>query len=144
MKQTLQRFKDNGLKFNIKKSSFGKIEMEYLGFWVTRTGIRPINKKVEAIVNMTPPKNTKQLRVLIGVINHNRYIWSRQLHILHPLTALTFPKVDLKWTDVEQKLFDEIKRTVAHNTLLAYPYFNKRLDIQTDASNHQLGAVISQ
>ena len=36
--------------------------MEYLGFWVTRTGILPINKKVEAIVNMTPPKNTKHVR----------------------------------------------------------------------------------
>ena len=71
-------------------------------------------------------------------------MWSRRSHILHPLTVLTSPKVKFKWNDVEQKVFDEIKRTVAHNTLLAYPYFNKRLDIQTDASNHQLGAVISQ
>ena len=53
---TLQKLKDNGLKCNIKKSFFGQIEMEYLGFWVTRTRIRPINKKVEAIVNMKPPE----------------------------------------------------------------------------------------
>ena len=42
MELTPQKLKDNGLKGNIKKSYFGKIDMEYLGFWVTRTGIRPI------------------------------------------------------------------------------------------------------
>ena len=52
------------------------------------------------------------------------------------------PKVNFKWTNVEQKAFDDIKRAVAHDTLLAYPDFNKRFDIHTYASNHQLGAVI--
>ena len=36
---TLKKNKKNGLKCNIEKASFGKTEMEYLGFWVTRTGI---------------------------------------------------------------------------------------------------------
>ena len=57
LEQTLQKLKDNGIKFNIEKSSFGKTEMEYLRFWVARTEIWPINKKVEYVVNMTPPKN---------------------------------------------------------------------------------------
>ena len=42
-------------------SFFRQTKMEYLGFWVTRNGIRPIKKKVEAIVNMTPQKNKKQV-----------------------------------------------------------------------------------
>ena len=33
--------------------------MEYLVFWVAWNGIRPVNKKVEVIVNMTPPKKSK-------------------------------------------------------------------------------------
>ena len=45
MEQTLQKNKYNGLKCNIEKSSFGQTEMKYLGFWVTRTWILPINKK---------------------------------------------------------------------------------------------------
>ena len=40
---TLQNLKDNGHKCNIEKSFFGKIEMEYLGFLVTRNGILPVN-----------------------------------------------------------------------------------------------------
>ena len=42
--------------------------MKYLGFWVTWTGIRPVNEKVESIVNMTPPINQKQLRSFIGLV----------------------------------------------------------------------------
>ena len=108
---------------------------------MTRIGIQPVNKKGEAMVNMTPPKNKKQVRAIIGAINYFRDMWARWSHILHPLTALTLPKVKLKWTDVEQKVFDEIKRTFAHDTLLPYPYFNKQFEIHTDACDHQLGAV---
>ena len=58
--------------------------------------------------------------------------------------ALTYPIVKFKWTDVEQKAFDEIKRTVAGNTLLAYTDFSKCFNIHTDTRYHQLGAVIIQ
>ena len=118
--------------------------MEYLGFWVTWTGIQPIKKKIEVIVNMTLPKNTKQLCSFIGVINYYRDKLARRSHILHPLTSLTSPKVKFKWTDVEKKAFDEIKRTVAHDTLLAYPYLNIRFNIHMGARDHQLGSLISQ
>ena len=93
---------------------------------------------------MKPHNNKKQVQAFISVINYCRDIWARLSHLLHPLTALTSPKVKFKWTDVEHKVFDEIKRTVARDTLLAYLYINKRFNIHTDASNHQLGAVISQ
>ena len=43
---TLQKLKDNRLKCNIKKSFSGQTEVEYLCFWVTRTGIQPTNKKL--------------------------------------------------------------------------------------------------
>ena len=33
----------------------GKTKMEYLDFWVTRDGVKPINRKIESITNMEPP-----------------------------------------------------------------------------------------
>ena len=36
--------KDKGLKCNIEKSFFGRTKMEYLDFWVTRDGVKPIDK----------------------------------------------------------------------------------------------------
>ena len=88
----LKNIKYNGLKCNIEKSFYGQTEMVYLGFWVTQTGIQPI-KKIEAIVNMKPPKNTKEVRVFIGIFNYYRDMWYKRSHLIHPLTALTSHKV---------------------------------------------------
>ena len=70
-------------------------------------------------------------------------MWSNRSHLLNSLTALTPHKVKFKWTDLEQKLLDYIKRAVSQDTLLVYPYFNELFDIHTDAINYQLGAAIS-
>ena len=42
---TLNKLKESGIKCDIENSFFGKTEMEYLGFWVTRDGKKSINKK---------------------------------------------------------------------------------------------------
>ena len=46
--------------------------MEYLGLWVTRDGIKPINIKIESITNMAPPTSRTRVRYFIGVINYDR------------------------------------------------------------------------
>jgi hypothetical protein len=46
---------DAGLKVNAKKSFFGRTKLEYLGYWISRQGIQPITKKVEAIQNIATP-----------------------------------------------------------------------------------------
>ena len=93
---------------------------------------------------MTPPRNQKQVRQFIRLLNYYRDICDRRLHLLQPLTEPTPYKVTFKWAGVEQKSFYEIKRIVSCNTLLAYPYFDKLLHIHTDAINHQLVAFIIQ
>ena len=51
---TLNKLKGKRLKWNIEKYFFGKTGVEYLGFWVTRNGVKPINKNTESIINMAP------------------------------------------------------------------------------------------
>ena len=99
--------------------------------------ICPVNKKVEAIVNMIPPKNIKQVCEFLGLVNYYRDIWARRSHLLQPLTARTSTKLDFKWTDVEQKVLDEIKKIVARNTLLIYQYFNEHFDMSICRSGHR-------
>ena len=43
-----------------------------------------------------------------------------------------------------QKAFNVVKKIISRETLLSYPNFDKPFDIHTDASDLQLGAVISQ
>jgi hypothetical protein len=61
LEEVLRRLQDAGLKVNATKSFFGRPEVEYLGYWVTRDGIQPLPKKVEAIQAIAPPKTKKEL-----------------------------------------------------------------------------------
>ena len=61
-----------------------------------------------------------------------------------PLTALTSKTVKLKWEEVQQRAFDNMRKLVAREVILSYPDFSKEFEIHTDASKLQLGAVISQ
>ena len=70
--------------------------MEYLGFWVTLTGIRSINRKVEAIVNMKPHKHQQQVHSFIGLVHYYRDMWDKRSHLLQTLTALKSEKVKFK------------------------------------------------
>ena len=139
-----QKLQDAGFKVNAEKSFFAQSELEYLGFKITRSGIMPLPDKVQAIQNIAEPKTKKQLRSFIGVINYYRDMWKGRSDLLAPLSAMTSKKAPWNWTPQCQKAFDEIKKVVSRETLLAYPDFNKTFEIHTDASKSQLGAVISQ
>ena len=39
------------------------------------------------------------------------------------------PKIPFKWTDDEQKAFEEIKNHITAESLLTYPNFNKPFDV---------------
>ena len=71
-------------------------------------------------------------------------MWAKWSHLLQALTVLMSNKLKCKWTNVEQKVFNEIKQIVTCDALLIYPDFNKCFDIHADASEFQLGEVISQ
>jgi hypothetical protein len=49
-----------------------------------------------------------------------------------------------RWDPIHQKAFGNIKATIAKEVVLAYPDFLKPLEMYTDASSTQLGAVIAQ
>ncbi len=140
----LKRLKQAGLKVNAAKSFFAKHELEYLGYWITREGIQPVSKKVDAIQNIAPPRNQRKLRKFIGIVNYYRDMWIRRSHVLAPLAALTSKTSKWKWGPMEQWSLDKMKQIISKETLLAYPDFNKPFCIHTDASHTQLGAVISQ
>ena len=61
----------------------------------------------------------------IGLVNYYCGMWESHSHMLAPLTELTSSKVKSKWTESKQKVFEEFRRIVAPNILLACPYFDK-------------------
>ncbi len=61
METVLTRLCDAGLKVNTAKSSFCAHEIEYLGYILTREGIKPQPRKVQAILALSPLNNVKEL-----------------------------------------------------------------------------------
>jgi len=57
----LQRLQKAGLKVNVTKSFFARSQLEYLGYRITRTGIKPVYDKVKAVLKIAEPKTRKKL-----------------------------------------------------------------------------------
>jgi hypothetical protein len=109
-----------GLKVT-PKVKFCTGELEYLGYWITRDGIKPL--QVHAIQKIAEPTNKKQLRGFIGIVNYYRDMWIRRSHLLAPLARLTSKTVVWKWGEVEAKAFRDMK-IICREVMLAFPDFN--------------------
>ncbi len=157
METVLTRLRDAGLKVNAAKSSFCAHEREYLGYILTREGIKPQPKKVQAILELNPPNNVKELRHFLGMVQYYRDMWARRSEMLAPLTDLVgecretkttrmnkTKKKPWRWDPIHQQAFDNVKAAIAKETVLAYPDFSEPFDIYTEDSSTQLGAVITQ
>ncbi len=105
LRTVFSRLRDAGLKIHAKKSFFGRTELEYLGYWITREGVQPLPKKVQAILNIKSSTNKKQLRSFIGMVNYYRDMWVHISEILAPLAALTAKTIPWKWTEIHEKSF---------------------------------------
>jgi hypothetical protein len=94
--EVLRRIQLAGLKINAKKAFFAKDELQYLGYWITRKGIQPMPKKVDAMIHLEEPKTRKQLRGFIGMINYHGDMWRHRSHVLAPLPHLTSTNIPWK------------------------------------------------
>ena len=144
LSKVLWRLSEAGFRVNAPKCLFATVKLEYLGYWLTRNGIQPQPKKVEVILRLSPPKDKRQLRHFLGMINYYRDMWRRRSHYSAPLTGLVSKNVKFTWGPEQQKAFDTIKKIISCEMLLAFPDFNEEFHIYTDASTYQLGAVIMQ
>jgi hypothetical protein len=93
MEQVLERLQKENFRANLRKCYYGESKTDYLGYGITRDGIQPQPKKVEAILKLGPPKTKRQLRHFVGMINYYIDMWQKRSHMLTALTGLVSPLV---------------------------------------------------
>jgi hypothetical protein len=93
---------------------------------------------------MVRPTTGKELRCFIGMVNYYQNMWVRRSELLAPLTSMASKNVKFNWTDEHQKAFENIKKIIYIEVMLTFPDFSKPFHIYTDASDKQLGTVITE
>lgn len=67
--QVLDQLCKSGLKVNPLKCKQGVQESDFLGHWMTPTSVKPMKKKIEAILIMDQPKTRSKARSFLGSVN---------------------------------------------------------------------------
>ncbi len=85
-----------GLKVNAEYMTLCALEIEYLGYILTRDGIKPQSNKVQANLAIQPPTNVKELRHFLGMVQYYHGLWAGRSKILplspHWLESAVRPK----------------------------------------------------
>ena len=141
LEETFTRFTVYKLKLNPAKCQILQEQFLYLGHIISKEGIRPDPKKIEAVAKMPAPTNVKQLRSFLGLCNYYRkfiknYYWhTSQLYDLFN---------NFRWTMAADNDFERLKEMLTNLPMLKYPDYNKQFLVNTDASDEGIGAVLNQ
>lgn len=140
----LQRLNKYRIRINVEKSIFFKQQVDFLGHTISGEGIKPQEKKVEAIWKAPSPTNVTELRAYLGLLNYySRYIPMLSSEV-HPLYELLNKNVKFMWTKEREKAFQHSKTLLLSSKALAIYDPSKPIIVTADSSNYGIGAVLSQ
>ena len=143
--EVLSRFILAGLKLKPSKCSFADNEVDYLGFKITNTGVQITTKKIDAILNITPPDTAKHLFQFLCSINYYRSLIPNFGRITTDLYQMAqAKKKNCTWDTKSLKQFADLKQALVTAPILAFPNFSLPFYIQTDASQNEVGGVLLQ
>ena len=85
------------MKLNPSKCAFGVSSGKFLGFMVSHRGIEANPNKIQAILDMEPPRNIKEIQSLTGQVTAlNKFVSKATDKCLPIFKAL---KKAFEWTD---------------------------------------------
>lgn len=144
----LQALRKAGLHINAKKSRAAFNSVHYLGYVLGKGLIAPQDEKVKAVQDTPFPSTKRELHAFLGLIEYYRRFIPNFAELASPLTnalknaassrELKHPSLALTSS------FVKLKQTLTNSPVLISPSFTKPFSLSTDASDHGLGAVLSQ
>lgn len=140
----LQILNQSGFKLKLKKCSFLKGSINFLGHEIGPNGISPGLAKVECVKKFKRPENAHEIRQFLGLAGYFRKFVENFAVIALPLTKLTRKNVTFEWGENQEASFCKLKEMLIGKPILVP--FNPQLEIQihTDASSKGLGGIFFQ
>lgn len=144
VRQVLELLRRNRLYANMKKCSFFKESVSFLGHVVSGDGLSMENDKVKAIKDWPPPTNVSGVRSFLGLAGYYRKFVKNFSRIASPLSELLQKERRFEWKTSQQEAFDALKSAITSAPILIAPDDTKPYVVTTDASGFAVGATLSQ
>ena len=117
LKETFNTLHSYNMKLNSKKCAFGVMVGKFLGFMVSQKGIEVNLDKIQAIMELTLPKNIKEVQSLNDKIaTLNRFVLRTTNKCLPFFCTL---KKSFEWTTECQQAFEDLKAYLSSPSLLS-------------------------
>ena len=114
----------NGITLNPRKFRFAKDEVEFAGFDITRTDVKPSRKYLDAISEFPTPLGITDVRAQFSLVNQVAYAFS-MASVMQPSRDLLKPSISFAWTDQLQQAFTASKSEICHRIKEGVRIFDK-------------------
>ena len=140
LRETFDTLRFYNMKLNLGKCAFGVTAGKFLGFMVSQRGIEVNPDKIRAILEMTPPRNVKEVQSLNGkVAALNRFV-SRATEKCLPFFRTL--KKSFEWNTKCQQAFEELKSYLSASPLLSPSQPGEELFLYLAVSSATVSAAL--
>ncbi|KAK3875649.1 hypothetical protein Pcinc_019503 [Petrolisthes cinctipes] len=135
----------NGVILNPAKFQFASTEAEFAGFQITKTGVKPLPKYLNAIATFPRPSNITDFRAWFGLVNQVSH-YGRTTDMMAPFKPLLSPKVSFKWDSELEEAFQRSKKAIVDEIEAGVEIFDpsKRTCLNPDWSRTGVGYWLRQ
>ena len=143
--QFLNRCGQNGVILNPSKFQFAEEEVDFLGFKVTNTGVRPTDQFLDNILSFPTPTNLTDVRSWFGAVAQVSYAFASG-PIMAPFKPLLSSKAAFSWSAELEAAFQESKREIVRQCQAGVRAFdpNRATALATDWSKSGMGFWLAQ
>ncbi|QRW17991.1 Retrovirus-related Pol polyprotein from transposon [Rhizoctonia solani] len=142
--QVLGAIEEAEITLSPKKCHIGYQSLLLLGQKVSRLGLSTHKEKVDAILELEPPKNVPTLQTFLGMMTYFSSYIPFYSWIVAPLFKLLKKGTAWSWEEKEQQAFELAKEALASAPVMAYPIIGKPYRLYTDACDYGLGGILQQ
>ncbi|XP_029653414.1 uncharacterized protein K02A2.6-like [Octopus sinensis] len=140
--EAMEKTRQAGIKLNAEKCIIEEKECKFFGIIYSAEGVKPGPAKVEAIRDIKDPKDRKELRSFMGLINYMGAFIPKLADHTANLRELNKDDVEFDWCASHTQDFNAIKKLISKETTLQYYDRRKPVTLQVDASMRGVGAAL--